>query len=54
MAATDQTAQLQQLRFELKQWEHAFAADHGGQKASKDDIKQDAEIGMSTLCLLAH
>lgn len=34
------------VRAELKTWEKAFAADNGGRKAGRDDIKQNAEIGM--------
>lgn len=44
------------LRQELKAWEKAFAATHGGRKAARDDIKQDAGIGRDsnstpTVCL---
>lgn len=34
------------LKHELKEWEKAFAADNGGRKPGRDDIKQDATIGM--------
>ncbi len=33
------------VRFELKEWERAFATAHDGRKASRDDIKQHPEIG---------
>lgn len=34
------------LKHELKEWEKLFAADSGGRKAGRDDIKRDATIGM--------
>lgn len=37
------------LRLELKAWEKAFATAHQGQKASREDIKQHPEIGISSL-----
>ena len=33
------------LRHELKAWEREFAATHDGGKASREDIKQNPEIG---------
>jgi len=33
------------LRIELKIWEKEFAVANGGRKASRDDIKQNSEIG---------
>lgn len=33
------------IRHELKIWEKAFAASHQGQKAGRDDIKQNPHIG---------
>jgi len=33
------------LRLELKVWEKEFAAANEGQKASRDDIKKNPEIG---------
>ena len=35
------------LRQELKVWEKEFAADNGGRKAGRDDIKQHPSIGMA-------
>jgi septal ring factor EnvC (AmiA/AmiB activator) len=37
------------IRAELKEWERQFAASHDGNKASREDIKQNPHIGMS-LC----
>jgi hypothetical protein len=34
------------LRAELKEWERAFAAQNGGRKAERSDIKKAPEIGM--------
>lgn len=34
------------LKVELKEWEKAFAAAHGGRKAGREDIKQHPDIGM--------
>jgi hypothetical protein len=34
------------LKHELKEWEKLFAADNGGRKPGRDDIKRDATIGM--------
>lgn len=39
------TVTISVLRSELKHWEHAFSASHGGRKPGKDDIKQNPEIG---------
>lgn len=33
------------LRIELKAWEKNFAAANDGKKASREDIKQNLEIG---------
>lgn len=33
------------LRLELKSWEKEFAAANNGQKASRDDIKKNSDIG---------
>jgi len=33
------------LRIELKSWEKIFAAANEGKKASRDDIKENSEIG---------
>lgn len=33
-----------QLRLELKEWEHAFAAAHNGRKPSKAEVKADKVI----------
>lgn len=35
----------QSLRAELKAWERQFAASNQGQKAGREDIKKNAEIG---------
>ena len=35
------------LRSELKEWERVFAKQNGGRKASREDIKADATIGIS-------
>lgn len=42
------------LRLELKEWEKAFAAAHGGRKAGREDIKEHPEIGIisSQICEL--
>ncbi|KAI5299190.1 hypothetical protein KEM55_002465 [Ascosphaera atra] len=51
-----QGEELQTLRTELKEWEHAFSAANEGRKPSKDDIKKDPTIGLLTCsaraCLL--
>lgn len=39
------TQQSTRLRAELKEWEKAFAAENGGRKAGRDDIKKNADIG---------
>lgn len=41
--------QSQALRTELKQWESAWAKTHDGKKPSRDDIKQNPDIGMCSL-----
>jgi hypothetical protein len=33
------------LRQELKVWEREFAAENGGRKAGRDDVKQHPSIG---------
>ncbi len=35
------------LRVELKLWEKAFSAANDGNKASREDIKKDPDIGLS-------
>lgn len=40
----DTALQLTALRWELKRWQHAFAAANGGRKPSREDIKSDATI----------
>ena len=35
------------LKVELKEWEKAFAAAHGGRKAGREDIKQHPDIGIT-------
>src|SRR4051812_23406583 len=37
------------LRQELKQWEKEFAANNGGKKAGREDIKANANIGTGTV-----
>ena len=55
MAHIDLAAKPATLRAELKDWERAFAATHGGKKAGRDDIKKDSAIGMlCTLCPLDY
>jgi hypothetical protein len=34
------------LKHELKEWEKLFAADNGGRKPGRTDIKRDAIIGI--------
>ena len=41
------------LRVELKLWEKTFAADNNGQKASRDDIKKNPDIGMNSGLVLS-
>lgn len=41
------TEQSVALRQELKDWEREFAAGNNGQKAGREDIKQNSHIGMS-------
>ena len=36
------------LRVELKIWEKSFASANNGSKASREDIKKNPEIGMSS------
>lgn len=36
------------LRIELKIWEKSFASANNGSKASREDIKKNAEIGISS------
>lgn len=40
------------VRAELKTWEKAFSSANGGRKAGRDDIKQNLDIGMSSLVIL--
>lgn len=42
----DPAAQAASLRAELKDWERAFAAANEGEKAGRDDIKKNPEIGI--------
>lgn len=39
------------LRLELKVWEKEFATAHEGRRASREDIKQNPEIGIASLSL---
>lgn len=41
------TEQSVALRQELKVWEREFAAGNNGQKAGREDIKQNSHIGTS-------
>lgn len=43
---TEMTEKSNTLRLELKAWEKSFAATHDGKKASREDIKQNPNIGM--------
>ena len=47
--ATVQDEQLAVLRQELKIWEKTFAAENGGRKAGREDIKRDGGIGVSNI-----
>lgn len=38
-------SQCLKLRAELKKWESDWAATHGGTKPTRDDIKQNPDIG---------
>jgi DNA replication regulator SLD2 len=38
--------QIQTLRLELKTWEKQFSVQHGGKRPSREDIKNNVEIGM--------
>lgn len=40
------------VRAELKTWEKAFSSANGGRKAGRDDIKQNPDIGMSSIVIL--
>ena len=44
----DQEDQSSKLRKELKDWERAFSAAHGGRKAGREDIKQHPDIGLKS------
>ncbi|KAI5306262.1 DNA replication regulator sld2, partial [Ascosphaera atra] len=46
MTSAVQGEELQTLRTELKEWEHAFSAANEGRKPSKDDIKKDPTIAL--------
>lgn len=43
-------SQSQRLRAELKIWENKFAKTSNGKKPSRDDIKQNPDIGMRQTC----
>lgn len=45
-AISEIVTQSANLRAELKEWERAFAAQNGGRKAERNDIKKVPEIGM--------
>lgn len=42
----DYELQSQKLRTELKQWENEWAKTSGGKKPSREDIKQNRDIGV--------
>jgi DNA replication regulator SLD2 len=37
---------IQALRLELKTWEKQFSAQNGGKRPSREDIKNNVEIGI--------
>lgn len=43
---------MQTLRAELKTWEKQYSVQHGGKRPSRDDIKNNVEIGMQARDLL--
>lgn len=45
----DYETRSQTIRAELKQWETSWAKTHAGNKPSRDDIKQNPDIGMHLL-----
>jgi hypothetical protein len=48
-SSAEVAAQAVNLRADLKTWEKAFASANGGKKAGRDDIKQNPDIGRSSL-----
>lgn len=44
---------MQTLRTELKTWEKQFSVQHGGKRPSRDDIKNNVEIGMQARDLVS-
>jgi hypothetical protein len=48
VAISEVVTQSTNLRTELKEWERAFAAQNGGRKAERNDIKKVPEIGIFT------
>lgn len=44
---------MQTLRVELKTWEKQFSVQHGGKRPSRDDIKNNVEIGMQARDLVS-
>jgi hypothetical protein len=40
------SSQVASLRSQLKAWEKAFAASHGGRKAGREDIREEQAIGI--------
>lgn len=48
MSITEVEQQCNVLRQDLKLWEKQFAAQNGGRRAGRDDIKANAEICMHT------
>ena len=45
-ARTEYETKSQAIRAELKQWETSWAKTHDGKKPSRDDIKQNPDIGI--------
>ena len=54
MASLSTAGQVETLRLELKTWEANFAASHDGRKPSREDIKQDVDIGKSSDNAILH
>ena len=48
-SSAEVAAQAVNVRADLKTWEKAFASANGGKKAGRDDIKQNPDIGRSSL-----
>jgi hypothetical protein len=48
-SSAEVAAQAVNVRADLKTWEKAFASANGGKKAGRDDIKQNPDIGRSSI-----